>query len=55
MNTIARMSPYELGETNKVEAIEYLIIFLKNGSTNEKRLSASAIYKLTKYFKEECS
>ena len=43
---LAKMTPYDLGETGSPEAIPYLIEYLKNGKNNEKRLSASAIKKL---------
>lgn len=48
------MSPYGLGETKSVEAIEHLIYFLKNGTPNIKRLAASGISKLSEYYKDEC-
>lgn len=51
----SELTPYELGETGDIEAIEYLIKYLINGTTNEKRLSASAINKLSKLYKEECN
>lgn len=50
----AKMTPYELGETGKPEAIPYLDRYLQFGSSNEKRLAASAIRKLTPYYKDHC-
>jgi hypothetical protein len=32
---LSKLSPYELGETKKVEAIEYLTKFLETGTKNE--------------------
>lgn len=40
------MSPYELGEARTKESLPHLIVYLNNGSDNEKRLAASAIIKL---------
>lgn len=52
---LARMTPYELGESNKEEAIDCLIQYLLRGSKNEKILAASAIRKLARDFKETCN
>jgi Superfamily I DNA and RNA helicases len=54
MKKLKIMTPYELGESNDKEAVKYLIVFLSNGTTNEKRLAASAINKLSSKFYEEC-
>lgn len=51
---LAKWSPFELGESNRKEAIHYLILYLATGNGNEKRLAASAIRKLTRDFKESC-
>lgn len=40
------MSPYELGEARNKESLPHLIVYLNNGSDNEKRLAASGIIKL---------
>ncbi|MCU7667278.1 GIY-YIG nuclease family protein [Bacillus thuringiensis] len=40
------MSPYELGENKSKESLPHLIVYLHNGSDNDKRLAASAIIKL---------
>jgi len=40
------MSPYELGESKSKESLPHLIVYLHNGSDNDKRLAASAIIKL---------
>ena len=50
----AKMTPYELGETGRPEAIPYLDRYLQVGSSNEKRLAASAISKLTPDYKKQC-
>ncbi|MCI5132928.1 MAG: hypothetical protein D3904_15790, partial [Candidatus Electrothrix sp. EH2] len=49
-----QMSPYELGLTSNKAAISYLQKFLVSGGLNEKRLAASALYKLSREFKDEC-
>jgi hypothetical protein len=54
LKSLETMNPYELGESNNKNAIEHVIAFLKNGSPNEKRLSASAINKLSKIYNLEC-
>lgn len=54
MKDFSLMTPYELGETESKEAINYLIYYLKEGNPNEKRLAASAIKKLSINYKEEC-
>lgn len=51
---LKNMTPYELGESNKKEAIGYLKKYLENGTPNEKRLAASAVRKLLPLYKEEC-
>ena len=48
------MNPYQLGETKSVKALEYLIVFLREGNDNEKRLAASAIGKIAKVNVDEC-
>lgn len=40
------MSPFDLGETKTKEALPHLIVYLRNGSDNDKRLAASALTKL---------
>lgn len=49
-----QMSPYELGLTSNKAAISYLQKFLVSGGLNEKRLAASALYKLSREFTDEC-
>lgn len=49
------MTPYELGETGDKRAIRHLIKYIKDGTENEKRLSASAINKLSKKYREDCN
>jgi hypoxanthine phosphoribosyltransferase len=46
-------TPYQLGESNSNQAIPYLIKYLRAGDNNERRLAASAIYKLSVSFGEE--
>lgn len=48
------MTPYELGESNKKEAIRYLEKYIENGTSNEKILAASAVRKLLPLYKDEC-
>ncbi|MCI5148862.1 MAG: hypothetical protein D3916_05640 [Candidatus Electrothrix sp. MAN1_4] len=50
-----QMSPYELGLTSNKAALSYLQNFLVSGRLNEKRLAASALYKLSHEFKNECN
>lgn len=50
----SQLSPFELGETYQAEAIPYLIRFLATGTTNERRLAASAITKLYRVYPDEC-
>lgn len=52
--SFSKMTPYELGESKSVDAISYLLKYLDNGSANEKRLAASAIYKLSEFYLEQC-
>lgn len=40
------MTPFELGELRKKEALAHLVVYLHGGSDNDKRLAASAIVKL---------
>ena len=49
------MSPYELGLTDDKLAVPYLRKFLSSGKLNDKRLAASAIYKLSSKFPHECN
>lgn len=49
------MTPYELGESANIESIVHIIEYIKDGSVNEKRLAASAIRKLSIYYKDECN
>ncbi|WP_051986328.1 hypothetical protein [Clostridium amazonitimonense] len=51
----SKMTPYELGESCDVNSIDYIIEYLKKGNTNEKRLAASAIRKLSTNYKEYCN
>ncbi|RDU38670.1 hypothetical protein DRW41_03675 [Neobacillus piezotolerans] len=51
---LSKLSPYELGESKNVEAIEYLISFLGSGTKNERRLAASAVNKLYNLYPSEC-
>lgn len=55
MKSLIDMTPYELGETEAVEAIPYLIQYLNKGNGNEKRLAASAIRKLSEKYKNQCN
>ncbi|MEH2201052.1 MAG: tetratricopeptide repeat protein [Nostoc sp.] len=53
---LAKWTPFELGESNREEAISYLIPYLsKKSSYDEKRLAASAIHKLAKNYKNICA
>lgn len=54
MKSLSKMSPYELGESGRAEAVRYLILFLSKGTANEKRLAASAISKLSLKYKDNC-
>jgi DNA helicase II / ATP-dependent DNA helicase PcrA len=54
MVSLSKMSPYELGETGRAEAVRYLILYLSRGTANEKRLAASAIGKLSSKHKDTC-
>jgi len=49
------MSPYELGLTEDKMAIPYLRKFLSSGKLNDKRLAASAIFKLSSKFPNDCN
>lgn len=51
------LKPYELGQSGSKESLFYLERYLKNGTDNEKRLSASAVKKLaTEHnLKSECN
>ncbi len=49
------MSPYELGESGREEAIKYLIMYLTKGKANDKRLAASAVGKLALKYKDSCN
>lgn len=40
------MSPFELGELGTKDTIPYLVVYLNNGTENDKRLAASAVQKL---------
>ncbi len=52
---LTNWTPFELGESNREEAIYHLIKYLSSQSTyDEKRLAASAIYKLAKNFQTIC-
>lgn len=55
MIDLSKMSPYELGESGREEAVRYLIMFLARGTANEKRLAASAISKLSQKYNTACS
>lgn len=52
MKKFMDMSPYELGECGREEAIKYLIMYLTKGRHNDKRLAASAIGKLSDKYRE---
>jgi DNA helicase-2/ATP-dependent DNA helicase PcrA len=54
MKELSKMSPYELGESGREEAIRHLILYLSKGTANEKRLAASAINKLSVSFHNSC-
>lgn len=54
MTSLSKMSPYELGESGREDAVRYLIMYLSRGTANEKRLAASAIGKLTLKYKDTC-
>jgi DNA helicase II / ATP-dependent DNA helicase PcrA len=54
MKELSRMTPYELGESGKEEAIRHLILYLSRGTPNEKRLAASAINKLSVKYSSTC-
>ncbi len=52
---MANWTVFELGESNREEAIDYLLQYFEaNRSYDEKRLAASAINKLAKSFKTSC-
>lgn len=55
MKDLGEMTPYELGETGKAEAIPYIIRYLETGRVGEKRLAASAIKKLSSRWKNLCN
>lgn len=55
MKKLMDMSPYQLGESGREEAIKYLIMYLSKGKPNDKRLAASAIGKLALRYKESCN
>ncbi|MEN1761705.1 RecQ family ATP-dependent DNA helicase [Anoxynatronum sibiricum] len=46
MKSYDKMTPYELGETGQSEALRYLKDYLTQGTTNERRLAASAVSKI---------
>jgi len=55
IETLAKWTPFELGESNRKEAISYLIGYLAgNSSYDQRRLAASAIQKLAKIFPNDC-
>lgn len=52
---LAKWSPFELGESSRKEAIDYLIQYLSsNSSYDSKRTAASGIRKLASRFKDTC-
>jgi len=55
MKKLMNMSPYELGESGREEAIKYLIMYLTKGKANDKRLAASAVGKLALKYKDSCN
>jgi DNA helicase II / ATP-dependent DNA helicase PcrA len=55
MRDLSKMSPYELGESGREEAVRYLILYLSKGTANEKRLAASAVKKLSSEFRDTCN
>lgn len=44
----------EIGDNREIEKLDALLWYLQHGSTNEKRLAASAINKLCSAYKKEC-
>lgn len=54
MTSLSKMSPYELGESGREDAVRYIIMYLSRGTANEKRLAASAIGKLTLKYRDTC-
>jgi len=52
-NRLKGMTPHELGESGRKEAVELLIPFLRSGQANERRLAASAVGKLADEFPDE--
>ncbi|MDP4089628.1 MAG: UvrD-helicase domain-containing protein [Bacillota bacterium] len=54
MKKLMDMTPFELGESGKEEAVKYLIMYLSKGTPNNKRLAASAIGKLSEKHREAC-
>jgi DNA helicase II / ATP-dependent DNA helicase PcrA len=54
MKELSKMTPYELGESGREEAIRHLILYLSSGTANEKRLAASAINKLSVKYYNTC-
>lgn len=55
MPSLGSMTPMQLGESGLEAAVGYLIGFLRDGATNEKRLAASAIRKLHQEYPQACS
>lgn len=55
MKKLMDMSPYELGESGREEAIKYLIMYLTKGKSNDRRLAASAIGKLALRYEDSCN
>lgn len=54
MKELSKMTPYELGESGREDAIRHLILYLSRGTANEKRLAASAINKLSAKYNSTC-
>lgn len=48
------LTPYQLGESKSIEAIPYLLDYLKNGIDNERFAAVAAIYKISKVYNNEC-
>ncbi|MBG0765308.1 MAG: hypothetical protein H0S78_10625, partial [Tissierellales bacterium] len=53
MKKLSEMTPYQLGESNKKEAVEYLIKYFEKGKDKDIKLSVSAINKLSKKYPTE--
>ena len=55
VESLAEWTPFELGESNRKEAIPYIVCYLFGDSSYEqRRLAVSAIHKLAKSFPNNC-